>query len=140
MVRNLQTTIHVISMNRGTLVVSYIRSSDWLRLTIASAVACAAALAFFGYMANGIVVGDLVGVPGREPDIAVARFRGTMCALVFAGMQLGVAATIFTGMRIGTESSPGARFIARTLSAITLSLLLTFLCGGLIALTLKLTQ
>ena len=116
------------------------RISDWLRFTIALTFACGAALAFIAYISNGIVVGDLIGVPGREHDIAIAHDRAILNVTGFSVLQLGVAGAMFTGLRIGRESSVGARFVAPALSAILLSFPVTMCCGVLIVLVLKLTR
>ena len=113
------------------------RFGNWLRFAIAVLFACAAAFAFFAYLSNGIVFGDLIGVPGRERAIAIAQDRANLSLFGFSVLQLGVAGTIFPGLRIGTESSFGARLTARALTAFLLSLPLTLSCGVLMIAILK---
>lgn len=89
---------------------------------MALAVICGfgAAFAFIAYVANGMVAGDLIGLPGREHDIAVAQHRSSLGLLSCIFLQLITAAALFSyldredGDRVGYII--GAAFASLVLS------------------------
>jgi hypothetical protein len=102
------------------------RGGGWLLATIC---AIAATLCYAGYMAQGMVVGDLIGLPGREPDIAAAQVLAHKWLVYSALWQCGVALNIFAAFRIGTDLSPFPRYALRASAAGALSLLFTVAIG-----------
>ena len=60
---NRQTTLHI-----------------WVLGTIAVLLSCASAFSYFLRVGQGIVIGDLLGLPGREADVALAQHRYTYLA------------------------------------------------------------
>lgn len=89
----------------------------------------ASAFSYFRYMGQGIVVGDLLGLRGREADAAIAQrwaaswLVASVCCWAASGFVGAIAAPIY-------ENAPGLpRFIARFVVASTVSFLLTVLIG-----------
>ena len=71
------------------------RIPKWLWFALALFAGVGAALAFIVYVANGIVAGDLIGVAGREHDIAIAQHRSRVGLLSCIVLQFGVAGGLF---------------------------------------------
>jgi hypothetical protein len=109
-------------------------SSRW-----AVALICAtfAALFYIFCMANGMVVGDLIGLPGRERQIALAHHRASMWLDASVIFEVGAALAVFSLLKIGSESDPLARFVARGVTAVFSSLAATLLMGIVIFLVLR---
>jgi hypothetical protein len=61
----------------------------WISSAIATPLSIASAFSFFGYIASGMDVGDLLGVPGRESDVAMAQHE--------AGSWLLASVCLLTG-------------------------------------------
>ena len=100
-------------------------------MTLAVAVGLGAALGFIVYVANGMVAGDLIGLPGREHDIAVAQHRSGVGLLSCALLQLGVAGALFRS--IDRKNGCVERFIW----AVLVSLAISLACGFAIVLGLR---
>jgi hypothetical protein len=107
------------------------RFPKWLPLTLAVVFGLGAAFAFIVYVANGMVVGDLIGLPGREHVIAVARHRSSIGLLSCALLQFGVAGALFS--YIDRENG----YVGRVLWAVLVSLVVTSACGVAIVLGLR---
>jgi hypothetical protein len=58
-----------------------IKRRIWISVAIATPLWIASAFSYFLYMAQGIVVGALLGLPGRESDVAFAQNRASQCLL-----------------------------------------------------------
>ena len=71
------------------------RIPQWVWFALALFAGVGAALAFIVYMANGMVAGDLIGVAGREHDIAIAQHRSLVGLLSCIVLQFGVAGSLF---------------------------------------------
>lgn len=108
----------------------------FLRAVLVICASCAA-LAFFAYVANGMVVGDLIGLPGREDAISIARSRAIWCLTVSALFQAGVAAAIFPFLEFGEEATPFPRIALRAVVAGLISFPCTFVVGTLLFSILK---
>ena len=67
----------------------------WAWLWLALACGIGAAFMFVVYMANGIVTGDLIGLPGRERDMIVAQHRSLVGLISCTVLQFGVAGALF---------------------------------------------
>jgi hypothetical protein len=102
------------------------RGGGWL---LGAICAVAATLCYVGYMAHGMVVGDLIGLPGRESDIAAAQAFARRWLAYSALWQGGVALSIFTALEIGTDLSPIRRYALRASAAGFLSLPFTIAIG-----------
>ena len=70
----------------------------WLLLTLAVLAALGAAFGSIVYVANGIVVGDMVGLSGHEHDIVVAHHRSVLGLFSCVLLQLGVTGSLFSYM------------------------------------------
>lgn len=94
------------------------------RVALTVALGLGAAVAFIVYLANGIVVGDLLGLPGRTHEIAIAQHRagiGLVCGLL---LQLGVAGALLSCLDCEDRYGP-----SRILAVVLVSLALTLTCG-----------
>src|SRR5439155_17397718 len=49
----------------------------WISGALALLLWIACAVCYFGYMVPGIAIGDMIGLPGREADVALAQDRAT---------------------------------------------------------------
>ena len=49
----------------------------WIPAVIAVLLSIASAFSYFGYVGQGIIVGALLGLPGRESDVAIAQHWAT---------------------------------------------------------------
>jgi hypothetical protein len=89
----------------------------------------ASAFCSLGYIGQGIIVGDLLGVPGREMDVTVAQ-RWAAFWLVASVCFLGgssVAAAL--ALPIYADASRLPRFLARLVLASIFSIALTAIIG-----------
>jgi hypothetical protein len=100
-----------------------IRFPKWLRLTVAIVGGLGAALACMVYVANGIVAGSIIGLPGREHDIAVAQHQSQLGLLSCVLLQIWVAGALFSYMDQERYQ------VARIVWAVVLSFVLTGACG-----------
>ena len=103
--------------------------SLWMRWAVALICTTSAALSYIFCMANGMVVGDLIGLPGREQQIALAHHRASMWLGASAILEVGAALAVFSLLEIGSDSDPLARFVARGVIAVFSSLTATLLMG-----------
>jgi hypothetical protein len=88
---------------------SHIPFPKWLRLTLAVVGGLGAAFGFIVYVANGMVVGALIGLPGREHDIAVAQHQGLISLLSCVLFQFCAGGALFSYM--DRESDRAARIL-----------------------------
>jgi hypothetical protein len=107
-----------------------IRFPKWLWLTLAIVDGLGAAFALTAYVGNGMVAGDLIGLPGREHDISVEQHRASIGLLSCVLLQFGVAGALFSY----TDRENGCWAFLRCLLG---SLALSVLCGFAILLGLK---
>ena len=114
---NRETTLHV-----------------WVLGTIAVALSAASALSYFGYISQGLVVGDLLELPGREGDVVLAQHRATYwliaCFVCLTGSIVGTA----LALPFFADAERLPRFIARFVLASIFSLAST-VCFGEAAFT-----
>jgi hypothetical protein len=95
----------------------------WLLLTLAVLAALGAAFGFIAYVGNGMAASDLIGLPGREHDIAVAQHRSDLGLLSCVLLQLGVTGALFSYMDRGNG------YVGRVFWAVLLSLAMSLTCG-----------
>jgi hypothetical protein len=97
--------------------------------TIAVVLSVASAFSYFNQFAQGFVVGDLLGLPGREGDVALAQHRAThwliACIVCLAGSIIATA----LALPFFADASRLGRLIARFVVASICSLALTLLIG-----------
>ena len=108
------------------------RIPKWLRLTLAIVGGIGAAFALIVYLANGIVVGDLIGVHGRDHDIAIAQRDASIGLLSGVLLQLGVVGALFSYME-----GEGGYKAGRIVRAMLASVAVTGACGVIIFLGLR---
>ena len=83
------------------------------------------------YIANGIVVGDLWGLPGREHSIAAAQHQARIGLLSCVILQFGAAGAMFSFM-------DGESYrVARIVWAVVISFAVTLACGIAILLCMR---
>jgi hypothetical protein len=83
------------------------------------------------YIANGVVAGDLWGLPGREHSIAVAQHQARIGLLGCAILQFCVIGATFSFL-------DGESYrVARIVWAVVISLVVTVVCGIAILLCLR---
>ena len=99
--------------------------------------AAGAAFAYFAFMANGLVVGALIGMSGRGADIAGAQRHAVLWLTAFAVFQIGVVTSLFSLLRFGADAAPVVRFVSRLITAVLLSAPATLMMGVLAASVLK---
>jgi hypothetical protein len=116
------------------------RIATWIVACLAVAFSTAAALAYLFYVANGIVVGAIIGLPGRETDVAVAQHHATVWLVVCAVFQFGVVIALFSLLRFGAEADRLVRLASRGIVATLLSFVTTFVVGLAIFETLNLLR
>lgn len=100
-----------------------LRFPKWLLLTLAVLAALGAAFGFIAYAGNGMAASDLIGLPGREHDIAVAQHRSGVGLLSCVLFQLGVTGALFSFM----DRENG--YVGRVFWAVLLSLAMSLACG-----------
>lgn len=83
-------------------------------------------------MANRMVVGDLIGLPGREQQIVLSQHRASLWLGASLAFEVGTPIAIFSLLTIGSDSDPLPRFVARGMAAALFSLAVTLLLGTLI--------
>lgn len=108
------------------------RISRWLFVGLAIVGGLGAAFGFIVYAANGMVTGDLIGLTGRERDIAIAQHRSVIGLLSGVLIQLGVAAALFNSME--REEGLG---VANFFKAVLGSCFVTTVCGAAIMLSMR---
>jgi hypothetical protein len=101
----------------------------WALGTLAFLLCAGTAFSYLCSMANGIAVGDLIGVRGREGDVISAQrwarfwFTTSVCCLGASSLAAAVASPIY-------EEAPRLpRFIARTVICGVASFALAVLIG-----------
>jgi hypothetical protein len=104
----------------------------WVRVTTAACLSAASAFAYLAYLANltqGIIVGALLDLPGREQEVAIAQHRATYWFMASLFCQTGSMVIIALLLPFASDESPSVRFIVRIVLAVVFSLLLTLLIG-----------
>jgi len=108
------------------------RLPRWPLWVMALTCASCAALSYMFRMANGIIVGALIGLPGREQQIALAQHRASLWLAASVMFEVGAALALFPLLKIGSDSDPLPRYVARGVTAALSSLAMTVLLGTLI--------
>jgi hypothetical protein len=105
------------------------RIATWIVACLAGTFSTVAALAYLFYVANGVVAGAIIGLPGRGMDVAVAQHHAIVWLVVCAVFQFGVAIALFSLLRFGAEADRLVRLASRGLVATLLSCVTTFVVG-----------
>ena len=98
----------------------------WLGLLLAVGFAALAAFSYYGYVGNGITAGSLIGLPGREGDVATAQHYARWFLAAAVLFQAGVAAGLYFLLEFGTAAKPVMRFAERSIIAVLMSFPFTF--------------
>lgn len=101
----------------------------WVLGTIAVLLSVASAFSYFLHIGQGIVVGDLLGLQGREADVALAQHRYTYWLIACLTCLTGSIVTTALALPYYADASRPARFIARLILASIFSLASTVLIG-----------
>lgn len=89
----------------------------------------ASAFSYIGHIEQGLIVGDLLGLPGREGGVALAQHRATYWLLACVGCLIGSIITTTFALPFFADASRLARFIGRFALASLFSLALTVFIG-----------
>src|ERR1700690_4486528 len=108
------------------------RISRRLLLCLGVVAGFGAALGLIVYVANGMVVGDLIGLTGRAHDITFAQHRSSIGLLAGALLQCGATGALIGYLKRGEDYSAG-----RILSAVLASCAVTIVCGFAILLSIR---
>jgi len=99
----------------------------WVLGACAVLLSAACAFTFLNYMGQGIVVGDLLGLRGREADVAIAQRWAIFWLSASCACFLGSSVTAALASPIYPDAARVAKFLARLVVSATLSLVLTVL-------------
>jgi hypothetical protein len=106
-----------------------IKRRIWIAAAIATPLSIASAFSYFAYMAQEIVVGALLGLPGRESDVAIAQHRAWQSLLAsVCFLTVSIVTTTFT-LPFYEDASRISRTTARFVMASILCLGITVLIG-----------
>jgi len=108
------------------------RISRWLFVGLAIVGGLGAAFGFIVYAANGMVAGDLIGLTGREHDIAITQHRSVFGLLSGVLLQFGVAGALLSFMKREDDFGVGNFLIA-----VFGSCVVTTVCGVAIMLSMR---
>jgi len=112
----------------------------WIVACLAVALSAAAALAYLASMSNGIAAGAIIGLPGREADVALMQHRAGVSLVISALFQAGVVIVRFSLLRFGAEADRLVRWTARGALATFLSFVITLGIGVIVFETLNLLR
>jgi hypothetical protein len=106
-------------------------SRIWISGALALLLSIACAFCYFGYMGQGIAAGALIGLPGRERDVAIAQHRATfwLMASLFCFTASIVTGTVAFPFPFYPDASRLSRLVARFVLASILSLAVTVFIG-----------
>lgn len=102
----------------------------WVLGTIAVVLSVASAFSYFGFFAQGFVVGDLLGLPGREGDVALAQHRATYWLIACLACLTGSIIVTALALPFFADASLLARLTARFVIASICSVALTVSIGA----------
>ena len=108
------------------------RIATWIVTCLVGAFSAAPALAYLAYLANGIAAGAIIGLPGREVDVAVAQHHAVVWLVACVVLQSGVVIALFSLLRFGAEADRLVRFASRGIVATFLSFVTTLVVGVII--------
>ena len=112
----------------------------WMIACLAGAFSVAAALVYLEYMGNGIAAGAIIGLLGREADVAVMQHHAVAWLGVCALFQFGVVIALFSLFRFGAEADRLVLYVSRAAVATVLSIPTTLMVGVIIYQTLILLR
>ena len=101
----------------------------WALGACAVLLSAASAFTFLSYIGQGIVVGDLLGLSGREADVAAAQRWAIFWLVVSGSCFAGSSVTATLTSPIDPDEPRLPRLVARLVIAATLCFLLTALLG-----------
>jgi hypothetical protein len=108
------------------------RIATWIVACLAGAFSASAALSYLAYMANGVAAGAIMGLPGREVDVAVAQHHAVVWLVMCTVFQFGLVIALFSLLRFGAEADRLVRFASRGAVATFLSFVTTLVVGVMI--------
>jgi hypothetical protein len=101
----------------------------WILGAGAVVLSVASAFSYFAYIGQGIIVGDLFGLRGREADVAAAQQWATYWLLSCVFCLAGSTVTGAFALPFYADATRLPRFIARLVLASAFSIVLTVLIG-----------
>jgi hypothetical protein len=99
----------------------------WVLGACAVLLSAASAFAFLNYIGQGIVVGALLDLRGREADVATAQRWARFWQVASCACLSGSSVTAALTLPIDPDAPRVAKFIARLVVAAALSIVLTVL-------------
>lgn len=112
---------------RGTEANKEKSKSWWILGSGAVLFSVASAASYFGYITQGIVVGDLFGLRGREADVVAAQQWATYWLLASVSCLAASIVTTTFALPFYADASRLSRFIARFILALIFPTVLTAL-------------
>ena len=101
----------------------------WVLGSIAVVLSVASAFSYFGHIAQGLFVGDLLGLPGREGDVSLARHRAMYWLIACLACLTGSIIATALALPLFADASRFARVMARFVVASICSVALTVFIG-----------
>lgn len=101
----------------------------WALGTSAVLLSVGSAFSYLLHIGQGIVIGDLIGLPGREAEVALAQHRYAYWLMACLFCLTGSIVTMALALPFCANASRWARLIARFILASIFSLALTVLIG-----------
>jgi hypothetical protein len=101
----------------------------WIPGSIAVLLSIACAFSYIAYMGQGIIAGALLGLPGRQGDVAFAQHRAAYWFLASLFCLIASAATGTIALPFYSDASRRSRLIERFILASIFSVIFTVLVG-----------
>ena len=105
----------------------------WLLWLLAVGFAASAALSYCGYVGNGIAAGSLIGLPGREGDVAKAQQYAGLWLGAAVMFQAGVVLDLYFLLGFSADAIRPSHFMVRALVAVLISFPFTLLVTAIMA-------
>ena len=96
------------------------RPRTWAFVASAVVLGCCAGVAYVCSMANGIVAGALIGLPGREVDVAAAQRNAKAWLAATAMLVVASASAFYPLLRFGQEAAILVRSLSRIVVAVAI--------------------
>jgi hypothetical protein len=106
------------------------KSLTWL---LAVGFAATATVSYAGHVGNGITAGALVGLPGREGDVAKLQQYALSWLAAAVMFQAGVAVGLYFLLDVFADAARWPRLVGRSVVAVLMSFPFTFLVAAIMS-------